>query len=137
MTLVFWPVLALAVLGLVAGFVQAHRRLDIERGKVPLYAGVAAGVIGWIYARGPLIHLRLYDDFIVIGGWRRIVLRYDQIDRLEMKPRQGIFLGSLRIFHHQPQAPKRIRVDVGDPERLKRMIEARLARPLSHAPRPD
>jgi hypothetical protein len=123
-----WPLFAAAAIAVAFGFIRVRRLLPIEQNRTPIFVTSAAGILGLIFHRGPLIHLRFYDDFMVIRGWRRIVLRYDEIDHVEVRPRPLPLLGGVRIVHHQANAPSRIRIDIRDPERLAEIIRAGMAR---------
>jgi hypothetical protein len=116
---------AITVGSVLAGlFLWPRRRAAIEAGRSPLHEVVTAGAIGWIHYRGPFIRVRTYDRFVVISGLRTIVLGYDAIDAVEARPGDGILLGSVRILHHQPGAPRHIRFDLRQPERLWSEISA-------------
>jgi hypothetical protein len=120
-------IILLAVSALTIGLLRAHRRFAIEEGKTPLHKANVGGTIGWTGYRGPLISVRVYDEFIVIGSWQRFVLPYDQIDRVELKNWFGMMPSHVQIIHHQPGAPKRIILGSSNPARLKELIEARIA----------
>src|SRR5688572_19269885 len=83
-------IILLAITVLTIGWVRAHRRFAVEEGKTPLYQANVGGSIGWTGYRGPLISVRVYEEFMVIGGWQRVVLRYEQIDRVELKAWLGL-----------------------------------------------
>ena len=103
-------------------------RLDIEKDKTPLHTETAGGRIGWMRYRGPFIRLNIYDEFIVIRySWKSIVLRYDEIERVETGKWLGLVTDRLQIVHHKPDAPSFIRIGASSPERVKAIIESKLA----------
>ena len=79
-----------------------------------------------MHYRGPFINLRLYDDFLVIGGLGTIVLTYDEIERVEVNKWLGAVADGVRIVHRKSGAPGKIVIGTASPERLKEMIEAQL-----------
>jgi hypothetical protein len=106
-------------------FLWPRRRAAIEAGRSPLHEAVSAGAIGGIHYRGPFIRVRTYERFVVISALHTTVLDYDTIDAVEARPGDGLLLGSVRILHHQPGAPRHIRLDLRQPERLWSEISAR------------
>jgi hypothetical protein len=110
---------------LLTGVIMARQRLAVERGLRPLFQQTSGGQVGWISYRGPFIRLTLYEEFLVIRCWQAIVLRYDQIERVEVTKWLGLITEGVRIVHHGT-APGRIRLGSGDPIRIKMLIEARL-----------
>ncbi len=115
------------------GIVRAQMRAEVEQGKTPLYKETAGGAVGPSRYRGPFVSVRMYDEFMVVADWNPLILRYDQIDRIEVtKPfiriRQGV-----QIFHHQPGAPELVYLAVGNPAHVKQLIEARVASPPHNA----
>jgi hypothetical protein len=118
----------LVVLLLVWGHLRARWRDISEQGKTPIYAGAVGGFVGPIGYRGPLLNLRVYDDFLVIDGLWRVIVRFENVDRIELKKRwPGFGPTLLHIIHRQPNASKRIQLSVSQPERMKEMIEASAA----------
>ena len=105
--------------------VLSHRKLEIEKGKTALYKQTRGGVIGVIRFRGPLISLRVYEEFIFIGCGKQYVLRYHDIDRVEIKEFLG-FATRIQIIHHNPDVPSKILLGTKNATKLKELIEARL-----------
>ena len=115
-----------AILGvLVLLIVFTHQKLDIEKGKTALYKQTGGGVIGVIRFRGPLISLRVYEQFIVIGCGKKYVLRYEDIDRVEIKEWLG-FANRIQIIHHNSDVPSNVLLGTKNSTKLKELIEARL-----------
>jgi hypothetical protein len=102
--------------------VKAHNRLNIEINKTPLYTSTAGGQIGWIRYRGPFVSIRIYDNFIVIGSAKTIVLRFEEIDRVEIK-RWGAFTDRVQLIHHKLDAPSKIIIGTTNPTKVKEIIE--------------
>ncbi|MEZ4869592.1 MAG: hypothetical protein R3C14_50170 [Caldilineaceae bacterium] len=116
---------------LLSTLIIAQLRLSAEQGKTPIFTQTSGGRVGWLNYRGPFIRLSLYEEFLVIRCWQSIVLRYDEIDRVELPKWFGLIGDGVRIVHHG-QAPIRIHLGSGDATRLKNLIEAR----LPHKPPP-
>ena len=126
-------ILIFLVLSLIWGFfiakiVKAHRLLDIEEGKKLLHSSTSGGHIGRIRYRGPFINLRIYDEFIVISSLKAIVLRYEDIERVEIKKWMGSIPSEIKLVHHKWDAPKKIVIGTTKPIYLKEMIDSRLAK---------
>ena len=131
----YFPFLLLGGVGLfialIFGFllfiaVKAHNRLDIEAGKTALYTSTAGGQIGWTRYRGPFISLRIYDEFIVIGYAKTIVLRFGEIDRVEIKKWMGLVSAGIQLIHHKSDAPSRIIIGTTNPAHAKEIIDTKL-----------
>lgn len=110
---------------LLIGIIVAQLRLAVERGKTPIFQQTSGGHVGWISYRGPFIRLSLYEEFLVIRCWQAVVLRYAEIDRVEVTKWLGMVTDGVQIHHHG-HAPGRIRLGSSDPVRVKMLIEARL-----------
>ena len=109
-------------------FLGSGRRLDIEMNKTPLHSQTSGGRIGWVRYRGPFVRLSIYNEFLVIRyGWKRIVLPYDEIERIETGRWLGLMTDSVQIIHHKPDAPAYIRIGAFNPEWVKEVIESKLA----------
>ncbi len=106
--------------------VLAHNRLEIEKGKTPLYTSTAGGRIGWTSYRGPFISLRIYDEFIVIGYVKTIVLKFEEIERVEIKKWMGIVSDKVQIIHHKLDAPDTIIIGTTNPSQVKEIIDSKL-----------
>lgn len=125
------PILAVFLfLGTILGIfvlqiVFTHQKLEIEKGKTALYKQTRGGVIGVIRFKGPLISLRVYEEFIVIGCGKKYVLRYHDIDRIEIKESLGL-ANRIQIIHHNSDVPNNILLGTKNPTKLKELIEARL-----------
>jgi hypothetical protein len=123
---IFFIILVVSTLLLLV--VGGGRRLDIEKNKTPLHTQTSGGRIGWVRYRGPFVRLSIYDEFIVIRySWKSIVLRYDEIERVEIGKWLGVLSDSVQIVHHKPDAPAYIKIGTSSPERVKEVIVSRLA----------
>jgi hypothetical protein len=114
------PTMAVSILLFIG--LRARRLLPSEEGRTPLYTRTTAGYIGHLRYGGPFIHVRLYDDMLVLGLVKPIVFTYDQLDELEVL--SGLRYG-LRLHHHHPTAPKRISLSMLDHKELTALIEQR------------
>jgi hypothetical protein len=104
--------------------------LKLEKGKRPLYSGGASrGRIGWVRSHNWWISLRIYDEFIVIRTiCQVVVLRYEEIERVEVREQRGIFGPSyLQIIHHA-NVPKTIELATSRKRYIKDIIDAQLAK---------
>ena len=124
--MLLFPLLPISILIFLG--VRARRRLPQEEGRTPLYTKTCGGYIGWLKYGGPFIHVRAYEDLLVIGLVKPIVLRYEQIDSLETL--RGLRFG-LRIHHHHPSAPAKVVLSMLDHQRAKALFEERRAATLA------
>lgn len=100
---------------------------NIEEGKTPLYTTLGGGRIGWLNYKGPFIRLKIYDEFVVIRYlFKSLVLRYDEIERVEIKKWMGLVSDRVQIFHRKDDASKTLIIGTADPDEVKVLIEARL-----------
>jgi hypothetical protein len=97
-------------------FRRAKRKRDEllpeEKGQNLLYEEIGGGQFDWSNTSPPYVKLRLYDDFLVISSLEKILLRYEDIDSVQMDRS-----GAVRIFHHDPNQPKKIFFGSESPER--------------------
>lgn len=70
--------------------VLSAKRDEREKSKTPIYSERCGGRFGLISVTMPFVRLALYQDFVVISCWTRIVIEYDQIRRLEGEGILGI-----------------------------------------------
>jgi len=85
-----------------------NQRIAKETGRKPLYKAISSGRIGlWSY-KGPLVQMRMYEDFLVIGYTKHIVLLYDEIDAIV--PGGKFFRRGITIKHHRSDLPQRIQL---------------------------
>lgn len=106
--------------------VKAHKPLAIEKGKKLLHSFTSGGRIGRIRYTPPFINLRIYDEFIVIASFKVIILRYEEIDRVEIKKWMDSIPREIKLVHHKWNAPQRIVIGTNKPNYLKEIIESRL-----------
>ena len=100
---------------------------NIEEGKTPLYSSLGGGRIGMLDYRGPLIRLKIYDEFLVIRYFfHSVVFRYDEIERVEVKKWFGLFPDRVQIFHRKEDLHRTLIIRTFNPDEVKALIEARL-----------
>ena len=105
---------------------KAQKRLGIEKDKTPLYATTTGGQIGLLTYRGPFISLRVYDEFVVVGYARTVVLRFEEIDRVEIKNWMGSVPDRVQLVHHKSGVPNKIIIGTMNPSKVKEIIDAKL-----------
>lgn len=109
----------------------SQKKLEIEEDEKPLYTSTAGGQIGWVRYRGPFISLRIYDEFIIIGCGRKIVLKYNEIISVEIKQWMGLMPDRIQINHRNPSVPKNIIIGTYNPAQAKEIIDARLRKQVT------
>lgn len=100
---------------------RGNQRIAKETGKKPLYKATCGGQIGWFRYRGPFIQLRMYEDFLVIGYIKHIVLRYDEID--EIYPVGNLLRRGVEIKHHKKSVPQRLQLSDTKPDKVLEVFE--------------
>ena len=106
----------------------SHQKLDIEEGKKPLYTSTNGGQIGIVHYKGPFISLRIYDEFVVLGYGKKVVLHYDEIISIEIKQWRGFALNQIQINHSNPNVPKTIIIGTTNAAEAKALIDVRLTK---------
>jgi hypothetical protein len=104
---------------------QREVRDALEEGREPLYQEVCGGAFGEVRRSAPFVRVALYDDFLVIGYSRRIVLRYAEIAHVHLDgtrcPR------AVRLHHHRHDLPEEIALWSTDCRLLEEKIVAQRA----------
>ena len=96
----------------------ARRRAPIEKGRVPVYEQMCSGRVGWFMgANYPAIRFSLYDTFLVVGFFRPIAIRFEEIVRAEIRRE---FL-SRRLLIESRNAPT-IRLSLREPEHVLELL---------------
>jgi len=116
------PVLILIV------FVIIFRKKDtlheLELGKILIYQDKNCSIrTDYLHASIPLTRVSVYEEFIVISTFFKIVLYYNDIERIT----DTLFWG-FRIHHRNPEVSRVIIISSLRRNDLKREIENRLAR---------
>jgi hypothetical protein len=100
---------------------RGNQRIAKEMGRTPLYKVTSSGRIGlWTY-KGPFIQMRMYEDFLVIGYAKHIVLLYDEIDTIVLGSK--IFRLGITIKHHCSGAPRHITLSSANLEKVVAVFE--------------
>ncbi len=131
MTDLLFFILTLILLVFIWGFFilkifQAHQLLDIEAGKKLIYSATSGGTIGRTRYRGPLINLRIYDEFIVIASFKVIVLNYKDIERVEIRKWMGSIPSKIQLIHNRWNVPKRIIIGTRNSSYVKEIIDSKI-----------
>jgi len=97
-----------AVVALVYRVRQRGVRDALEDGREPLYQEVCGGAFGKVRRSSPFVRIALYDEFLVIGYSRRLILRYDEIESLSVdgarSPR------AVRLHHDRHDLPAEVAI---------------------------
>jgi hypothetical protein len=105
---------------------QVHQPLDIEAGKKLIYSTTSGGTIGRSRYRGPLINLRIYEEFIVIASFKVIILNYKDIERVEIRKWMGSIFSKIQLIHNRWNVPKRIVIETRNSSYVKEIIDSRI-----------
>ena len=84
-----------------------------------------AGRIGWLNLKGPFIRFAVYEDFIVISAYRKILLRFDEIVKVEST---RLFLNiGVKIVHRNSKYPDKIILWTSNHEKIKTLLDSKIA----------
>jgi hypothetical protein len=101
---------------------QRDVRDALEDGRQPLYQEVCGGAFGKTQRSSPFVRVALYDEFLVIGYSRRLILRYQEIESVSVdgarSPR------AVRLHHHRRDLPAEVAIWSPDCYGLHERIEA-------------
>jgi hypothetical protein len=111
--------------GLMGTWSTHTRHLQIERNKSPLFSTLAHGQIGATRIKHASIQVRVYDEFLIIMAHRRFLLRYEQIERVDLLNRQNSSFKTLQIHHHG-RAPHRLLLTTPMVEEMRDLIDVRI-----------
>lgn len=106
------------------------RKLAKEKGETPLFQETfMSGFIGeWLYQWS--IRFTVYEKFVVISSVRKVLLRWEDITKVEIKPRviPHLFSGGLQIRHKKSGVPEKIVLFVANETQVKNFLEQYLAK---------
>lgn len=66
------------------GLRRRDRLLDIEKDRTPIYSAVVAARTDTFGLSYPFVRLALYEDLFVLTSVPKVVLAYNEIDRIEI-----------------------------------------------------
>lgn len=95
--------------------------LDIEKNLTPIYMEDCGGRFDGYNLTIPFVRFKIYDNFIVISYTKKILLKYTDIKRIEIK--RHIISKGIHIYHNKDDIPKNIIVWASNCEKLKDRIE--------------
>jgi len=100
---------------------QRDVRDGLEDGREPLYQEVCGGAFGKAQRSSPFVRVALYDEFLVIGYSRRLILRYQEIESVSVhgarSPR------AVRLHHRRRDLPAEVAIWSPDCYALQQRIE--------------
>lgn len=70
------------------------QKADEEKGLIPVHTQRCSGTVGLFSSSIGLIRLALYEDFLVIGSIKKLVIPYSQIKQIE---KGGLFGNGMLI----------------------------------------
>ena len=99
----------------------ARRRAPIEKGRVPVYEQMCSGRVGWFLgANYPAIRFSLYETFLVVGFFRPVAIRFEEIVRAEIRRE---FLSRRLLIESRNGA--KFRLSLREPERVLGLLGRR------------
>jgi len=107
--------------------IKRSLKMAVEKGLTPIFTTKCGGQIGSLGYSPPFIRLALYDDFIVISGFRKIQLKYEDINRLVLK--SLYWYKGFEIWHANSSLPPDLSLSffgTKDFEKTKNIIETKM-----------
>ncbi len=100
----FIAVFVLIVAFLAYSVIAAQRAAPEEGRREALYTETCGGRFRWTKYSWPFARLALYDDILVVGAAKKIVLRLQEIERVENE--RSVFAASfgkaVHVYHGNP-----------------------------------
>jgi hypothetical protein len=98
--------------------------LEEEQSESPIHVEVGGGRFDGIHYSPSFVKLRMYDEFMVISYSKKILLRYKDIDSVEIT---GWLWKAIRIQHHDELQPiKNVIFGSKSPEFLLKLIQDKM-----------
>lgn len=97
--------------------------LDIEKNLTPLYIEDCGGRFNNYNLTVPFVRVKIYKDFIIISYTKKILLKYTDIKKIEVK--RHIISKGVHIYHNKNDIPKNIIIWAANCEKLKNIIESK------------
>jgi len=104
---------------------QRNVRDAQELGREPVHQEVCGGAFGKTQRSSPFVRVALYDEFLVIGYSRRLVLRYEEIEHVHLDGTR--WPRAVRLQHHRQDLPAEIAIWSTDCRALEEAIRAQRA----------
>jgi len=104
---------------------QRNVRDAQEQGREPLYQEMCGGAFGKTQRSSPFVRVALYDEFLVIGYSRRLVLRYEDIEHVHLNGTR--WPRAVRLQHRRDDLPEEIAIWSTDCRALEEIITAQRA----------
>lgn len=86
--------------------IRSRSLIPQEQGLIPVFKKRCSAIIGKLRYKGPFISFRVYDEFLVVSGFNKIVLNYYDIVKAETVKKWGYNV--TQIFHKRREYPDRI-----------------------------
>ncbi len=120
--LFFIPIIAI---GIVIGiFIILIKRRDVphqfELGKKPKYSEISGGRFGLFKYSWPFVRFAVYDDFLIISHWSKIMLTFDEISKIDKGRFQ--FSSGIRICHSRSDIPAKIIIWTSHADEIEKAI---------------
>jgi len=104
---------------------QRDVRDPLEDGREPLHQEVCGGAFGKTRRSSPFVRVALYDEILVIGYSRRLVLRYEEIEHIHLDGTR--WPRAVRLQHRRDDLPEEIAIWSTDCRILEETISAQRA----------
>lgn len=100
------------------------RKSEREKGLTPLYSERCGGRFGFVQATFPFVRLSLYDDFLVLSCYGKIIIEYARIRELRDV---GLLGSGLEIVTTNPGKYGQPIIGTMNKSEIKRIIKECLA----------
>lgn len=118
-----------AILCLFGYFIKKRNTiLEPERNLKPIYTENCGARFGGLNLTIPFVRLAIYDDFLVLSCLKPVLMKFDEIDRVELK--RQLFFKGIFLRHHNKEIPSKVVIWSRNGEKARSIIESRLRGPV-------
>lgn len=107
---------------------RMNSKLPEEANLKPIYQEICGGTFDFVKLTYPLVRLSVYDDFLVISHFSKILLYWKDIKSIAIVSgiQSGFFARGLKIEHNKLGIPKSIFVTVRDEISMQKKLQSYL-----------
>ena len=99
------------------------KKLDIEKEAELIHSERCGGIAGTsMRFRGSLVRLSIYRDFLVLSHFKKVVLKFDEIESTELKSNTWKTWGGLCIYHNRRDVGEIVLSHMGNSDRIKALL---------------
>lgn len=116
------PLILIIVFGYIIN--KRNLKLEIENKLTAVYSENCGGRFNGYNLSVPFVRLTIYTDFIIISYTKKVVLKYNDIVKIEIK--KHFISKGIHIYHKRNDIPKNIIIWTANSKKIKEIIESKL-----------